>query len=498
MGDVKNCHAMSSPLACGTFMSDPRRRLDSFEASFTPFREKMQSAGLSEAAIRAFRSSYAALCAGETGMIPEDSIAPAANLPRSDDLMAPNQATASALLRQTVLIKLNGGLGTSMGLEKAKSLLRVRDEDTFLDLIARQVLHLRAQTGGEVPVFMLMNSFSTSEDSAKHLAERFPQLGERTEWELMQNKVPKVLAGSHAPAEWPTNPDLEWCPPGHGDIYTCLVGSGWLERLLARGIRYAFVSNSDNLGATLDPTILVWFARSGMPFAMEVTRRTESDKKGGHLAVRQRDGRLLLRESAQCPQEDAAHFQDITRHRYFNTNNLWIDLQALKSTLAANDGVIPLPPIMNHKTVDPRDGHSPRVIQLESAMGAAIECFDHAGAIEVPRARFAPVKTTSDLLAVRSDAYELTGDFCLRLAPCRDGHPPHLHLDAKLCKLVDGLEENFPHTPSLRQCRSFRMSGPIRCEAGVVLKGDTQIHNPTETPVKLAAGVYEGRIALGE
>lgn len=479
-------------------MSDPRRRLESFEASFIPFRAKMQSAGLSEAAIRAFQSSYAALRAGETGMIPESSIAPAANLPRSDDLTAPDQATAAALLRQTVLIKLNGGLGTSMGLEKAKSLLRVRGEDTFLDLIARQVLHLRAQTGGEAPAFMLMNSFSTSEDSATHLRARFPQLGKHTEWELMQNKVPKILADSHAPVEWPSNPDLEWCPPGHGDIYTCLVGSGWLERLLARGIRYAFVSNSDNLGATLDPMILIWFAHSGMPFVMEVTRRTESDKKGGHLAVRRCDGRLLLRESAQCLQDDVKHFQDIALHRYFNTNNLWIDLQQLQSTLEANDGVIPLPPIMNHKTVDPRDSHSPRVIQLESAMGAAIECFDHAGAIEVPRARFAPVKTTSDLLAVRSDAYELTSDLCLRLASCRDGQPPLLQLDAKHCKLVDGLEENFPHTPSLLHCRSFRMSGPIRCGAGVALKGDVQIHNHSEIPMPLATGIYEGLIAHGE
>lgn len=478
-------------------MSSSAPNPESFDASFAPFRQRMQAAGLSDSAIRAFRGSYAALRAGETGMIPEATIAPARDLPRAETLSPPDDHRAAELLKQVVLIKLNGGLGTGMGLEKAKSLLPVRGTDTFLDLIAHQILRLRGQTGGEVPVFMLMNSFSTSQDTAEHLNARFPELGGREGWELMQNKVPKVLAGTLEPATWPANPDQEWCPPGHGDIYACLAGSGWLERLLGSGVRYAFVSNSDNLGATLDPAILAWFTDSGMPFAMEVTRRTESDKKGGHLAVRLRDGRFLLRESAQCPREDEAHFQNIDLHRYFNTNNLWIDLQALQSALAANDGLIPLPPIMNKKTVDPRDANSPSVIQVETAMGAAIECFEGAGAIEVSRVRFAPVKTTSDLLSVRSDAYELTDDFCLRLHPIRKGQPPHLHLDQKLCKLVDGLEENFPHTPSLLHCHSLLVHGPVECAAEVAFRGDVVIHNHTHSRVELKSGVHEGQISIG-
>jgi UDP-N-acetylglucosamine pyrophosphorylase len=470
---------------------------DQLETSFAPFREKMQAEGLSESAIRAFRRSYAALLAGETGMIAEGEIQPAQDLPTADALTPPEVSRASDLLKQTVLIKLNGGLGTGMGLEKAKSLLPVRGADTFLDLIAQQILRLRAQTRSEVPLFILMNSFSTSADTAAHLEARFPQLGGSEVWELMQNKVPKVLAGTLEPALWPTNPEQEWCPPGHGDIYACLAGSGWLDRLLENGIRYAFVSNSDNLGATLDPSILAWFADSGMPFAMEVTRRTESDKKGGHLAVRVSDGRFLLRESAQCPKADEHHFQDIDRHRYFNTNNLWIDLQALKAALDANDGLIPLPPIMNKKTVDPRDAGSAVVIQLETAMGAAIECFAGAGAIEVSRIRFAPVKTTSDLLAVRSDAYELTEDFCLRLHPNRQGQPPHLHLDQKLCKLVDGLEKNFPQTPSLLHCRSLLVHGPVECGEGVIFRGDVVIQNSTSSPLKLKTGMHEGAMSVG-
>ena len=462
------------------------------ETSFAPYRTKMEAEGLSDSAIRAFRASYAALMAGETGMIPESTIQPAEDLPFAGDLTPPDASRAADLLKQTVLLKLNGGLGTGMGLEKAKSLLPVRGEDTFLDLIAQQVLRMRAQTGSEVPLFMLMNSFSTSTDTAAHLDARFPQLGGREAWELMQNKVPKVMADTLEPATWSANPEQEWCPPGHGDIYACLAGSGWLERLLEGGIRYAFVSNSDNLGATLDPSILTWFADSGMPFAMEVTRRTESDKKGGHLAVRLSDGRFLLRESAQCPKEDEGHFQSIDVHRYFNTNNLWIDLQALQAALETNEGLIPLPPIMNKKTLDPRDPSSPAVIQLETAMGAAIECFAGAGAIEVSRLRFAPVKTTSDLLAVRSDAYELTEDFCLRLHPSRKGQPPHLQLDPKLCKLVDGLEQNFPHTPSLLNCRSLVVKGPVVCGPGVIFQGDAVIENETGVPMDLSAGTYGG------
>lgn len=470
---------------------------NNIETSFSTFRKKMEAEGLSESAIRAFRGSYAALLAGETGMIPEATISPASDLPCADDLRQPEALRTAELLKQTVLIKLNGGLGTGMGLEKAKSLLAVRGEDTFIDLIARQVLRLRATTGGAVPAFMLMNSFSTSADTVAHLAARFPELGGPEDWELMQNKAPKVLADSLLPASWPANPDQEWCPPGHGDIYACLVGSGWLDRLLGSGVRYAFVSNSDNLGATLDPAILAWFADSGMPFAMEVTRRTESDKKGGHLAVRLSDGRFLLRESAQCVKEDESYFQNIDLHRYFNTNNLWIDLQALKAALEENDGLIPLPPIMNKKTVDPRDPSSPAVIQLETAMGAAIECFAGAGAIEVSRTRFAPVKTTADLLAVRSDAYELTEDFCLRLHPSRNGQPPHLTLDSKRCKLVDGLEQDFPNTPSLLECRSLSVKGPVVCGPGVTFKGDAVIENPVEAPINLEAGVYEGRVQAG-
>ena len=217
------------------------------------------------------------------------------------------------LLSKTAVLKLNGGLGTSMGLEKAKSLLPVKDGKTFLDLIALQVKHTREETGAAGLRFVLMNSFSTSEDTRAFLSKEHPELLAQPDSELLQNKSPKLDARTLEPVSWPADPDLEWCPPGHGDIYPSLLGSGMLSRLIDAGVEYLFVSNSDNLGATLDVDLLVHFASSKAPFLMEVAERTAADKKGGHLAVRAADGRLTLRESAQCLDEDKAAFEDITK-----------------------------------------------------------------------------------------------------------------------------------------------------------------------------------------
>jgi len=439
-------------------------------ANFTPFRDKMAAAGLSQAAIVAFERSYGLLAANESAFLPEDSISPAEGLPSYEDAEAVTAPADGALLAKAVMLKLNGGLGTGMGLETAKSLLPVRGEETFLDLIVRQVLAVRKATGADLR-FLLMNSFSTSGDTLDRLA-KYPELGDLKSLELLQNKVPKIAVDTLAPVEWPAHPELEWCPPGHGDLYPAILGSGVLQELLDQGFRYLFVSNSDNLGATLDPVLLRWFAESGRPFLMEVTARTAADRKGGHLAVRKSDGRLLLRESAQCPPEDEKDFQDIARHRYFNTNNLWIRLDRLADALASNGGLLPLPVIRNQKTVDPRDKKSPSVYQLETAMGAAIECFHGAGAITVPRTRFAPVKTTADLLALRSDAYVITEDGRALLAPERKGIPPEILLDGHF-KMVDQLDAALADgVPSLIKCNRLEVIGPVKFSGAQVFEGD--------------------------
>lgn len=449
-----------------------------------PFERKMRAAGVMEAAIGAFRHNYEALCREETGLISESAIRPAEGLA----LFEPDEAGFDpALLARTVVIKLNGGLGTSMGLQKVKSVLEVRPGVNFLDLIVRQVRSLREASGAKVRL-LLMNSFSTSADTLDYLRKHDDGgFAEAAEVELMQNQVPKIDEATLAPVEWPANPSHEWCPPGHGDLYPALIGSGWLDRLLAAGVKYAFVSNSDNLGAVLEPGLLKYFADSDAPFLMEVTRRTPADRKGGHLAVRAEDGRLLLREVAQCPDGDLDAFQDIERHRYFNTNSIWLRLDLLKERLAESGGVLPLPMIRNRKTVDPRDKNSTPVIQLEVAMGAAIECFEGSRAIEVPRSRFAPVKSSADLFALRSDAYAILDDGRVELVAARRGQPPVVKLDDSY-KLVDAIESLG--VPSLAACDEVKVEGPLRFADGVVLKGRVAFSSPAGDLRTVPAGTY--------
>ncbi len=442
-------------------------------SSFDVIAAKMAQGGLSKAAISAFRHSVQVLKSRQNMLIPEEDIAPADNVADWSELVVTTSAAGADLLAQSVLIKLNGGLGTGMGLQKAKSLLEIKPGVTFLDLIVRQVMSLRTAAGYPVNL-LLMNSFSTSNDTMAHLSRYAGEgFADPDQVEMLQNRVPKLLTDSLEPVSYPAQPDLEWCPPGHGDIYPALVGSGWLDKLLTAGVKYAFVSNSDNLGAQMDTRFLRWFAESGAPFVMEVTRRTEADKKGGHLATRAADGQPILREIAQCPDADLDDFQNVDKHRYFNTNNLWIRLDSLRDFLTANDGVLPLPVIRNTKTVDPRDPSSPAVYQLETAMGAAIQCFPGARAVCVPRSRFFPVKTCSDLLLLRSDAVEISADGLMSLAPECNGVAPIVRLDSKLYKLVDSLESLG--VPSLKNVRRLDVTRPHHFTPGEPLSGEVCI-----------------------
>jgi UTP--glucose-1-phosphate uridylyltransferase len=368
-------------------------------------KEKMRAEGVPDAAIATFEHYYEQLVEGESGMLPDDDLDQLSDVPAYEDLPGKEDREA---LDKTVVIKLNGGLGTSMGMQQAKSLLEVKEGRSFLDIIAGQVLELRKRFDARLPL-VLMNSFYTRDDTLEAL-ERHPELESDVPADFVQNKEPKLLVDDLTPVEWPDDPDLEWCPPGHGDVYTALQTSGTLDALLEHGYEYAFLSNSDNLGAVLDPRVLSWFAAEELPFVMEVCEKTPADRKGGHPAVLQETGRLVLRETAQTPEEDLERFSDIDTWKYFNTNNLWVNLRALKGVLEENDGVLGLPMIVNRKTVDPGDKSTPEVFQIETAMGAAVGVFEGAQTLVVPRRRFAPVKTTSDLLVLRSDAYVLTDE----------------------------------------------------------------------------------------
>jgi len=433
---------------------------------------RMREDGASDHAIAAFERRAGQLLDGGDGFLPGDGLEPVAGVARLDEL--DDVADGDDLLRRVAVVKLNGGLGTSMGLRHAKTLVPVKPRRTFLDVIAAQVLALRRRHDAPELPLVLMSSFATAEDTERALRRHAGLDAEQ----FMQSREPKLEAETLEPVRWPGDPQLEWCPPGHGDLYAALAGSGMLRRLRERGIDWAFASNADNLGAVLEPRILRWAQRSGAPFVMEVVRGTPADRKGGHIA--RLDGRIVLRETAQVPEGDDS-FGDVERWRYYNTNNLWIDLRALEAVVAEDPAGPPLPLIVNRKTVDPSDETSPPVLQLETAMGAAIGAIEGARALEVPRSRFAPVKTTDDLLVLRSDAYVLDDEG--RMAPAFAGDPPLVALDPDHYRRLADFDRRFAAgPPSLRRCRSLRVRGDVHFGPDVTVEGEVELDGPGRVP----------------
>lgn len=437
------------------------------EANLSAARQKMVDAGVAPAAIDVFSHYYKQLESGATGLILEETIEPYLDPPFLSDVDV-DEDEAREAFSKTAIIKLNGGLGTSMGLDQAKTLLQVRDGLNFLDILARQVLGAREEYDVRLPL-IFMNSFRTEEDTLAYL-KKYPQLSvEGLPLSFVQNQEPKLLAADLSPVEWPADPTLEWCPPGHGDLYTALDASGVLDALIDHGFQYACVSNGDNLGAAPDATIAGWFAGTGAPYAAELCRRTVNDRKGGHLAIRKADGQLVLRDTAQTAEDEMDFFTDEHRHPFFHTNNLWFDLVALRQTLDERDSVLGLPLIRNEKTVDPTDSSSPEVIQLESAMGAAIEVFEGATAICVGRDRFLPVKTTNELLLLRSDVYDLTAGAKLEATV---ESTPEVDLSSKYYKTMQLFDVRIPAAPSLKGASRLKVEGDWFFEPGAIVQGD--------------------------
>jgi len=461
---------------------------------FRPFEERMRSAGMDELVIEQFRRHYVQLLAGGAGLITRREIDPLDEVPDLEQLdnYSPEGIRA---LDKAVVIKLNGGLGTGMGMERAKSLLEVKNGLSFLDIIARQVLHCRRAYKCRLPL-VLMNSTGTRTDSCM-LLRRYPDLAGSIPPDFLQHSIPKIEQGSLAPVSWPANSALEWCPPGHGDIYCALVTSGMLELLLHEGFEYAFVSNADNLGAVMDIGMLGYCASLKVPLVMEVADRTGADRKGGHLA-RAKNGTLVLRELAQCPEEEKEMFQDISLYRYFNTNTLWINLVSLEKLLKEHGYVLPLPLIINSKTVDPRDAGSPAVYQMETAMGSALSVFPGAAAVRVPRVRFAPVKACNDLLGLWSDAYVLTEDARLVQNPERRYGQIVIELDPRYYRHVDQLKARFSRgVPSLVDCVKLVVEGDVLFGGTVVMKGTVRISNKSGRQMSIPDGrVLEGSVIL--
>ena len=462
---------------------------ESHERILRAIRARTEGTGMPEGTLQALVRAVRQLLEGHSPWIREQDLEPVGPLPHARDL----PGSPGAPIDELAVIKLNGGLGTSMGLSGPKSLLPVRGSLNFLDIIARQILGIRRRGGA--PRFLLMNSWRTREPSLRHLAAHrglFPGEGAA---DFLQGRIPRLRCDTLMPVEWERDPALEWCPPGHGDIYFALQAGGLLDELIESGVGYLFVSNADNLGATVDTALLDHFARSGAGFMMEVAERTRADGKGGHLARRRSDSRLVLRELAQCAPEDRERFRNPGLHGWFNTNNLWIRTRALRSLL--DSGGPRLPAMHNRKRTDSAVPDSPEVWQLESAMGAAIECFADSRAIAVSRDRFAPVKTTADLLAVRSDAYTLAGDHRPELSPHRRGIPPVIRLDPDHFGRLPDFERRLDRgTPSLADCEVLEVQGDLLFDAGVVCRGSVTFRNRGSGPVRIPPGDYIDRTVV--
>ena len=445
---------------------------------FPSFKEKLEKEGQPPVVVDTFAYYYRKVVTGETGLIYNKDIAPVgpddiADAETLQDFVSAGQKA----YRHAVRITLNGGLGSSMGLTGPKSLLEVKNDQSFLEIILRQAQHQQVRLA-------LMNSFSTHEETLEALKRlepaHYPLI-------FLQHKFPKILQADLSPARWPRDPSLEWNPPGHGDVYTALYTSGMLQKLLEEQIEYAFISNSDNLGASMDPALLGYFAENGFPFMMEVAEKTPADVKGGHLA-RRRDGQLILREAAQCPEEELDAFRDIQHFRYFNTNNIWIRLKYLMDLIEKKE-TVRLPMILNPKSLDPRDENSPGIYQVETAMGAAISLFEGAAAVRVPRSRFFPVKKCTDLLAVRSDCFVFSESENLIINPQRTQHnfpdTIKITLDSKYYGKIDEFDTRFRQIPSLMDCEALTVQGDVVFDANITIKGQVRIINRRPRPVIL-------------
>lgn len=366
-------------------------------------------------------------------------------------------------LSKLAVLKLNGGLGTSMGCVGPKSVIEVRDGNTFLDLTVRQIEHLNRNYDTDVPL-LLMNSFNTDADTAKIIKKyQGHRIRVRT---FNQSKFPRIFKDSLLPVPSDHQDAVEnWYPPGHGDLFESLVSSGELDYLLSQGKEVLFVSNGDNLGATVDPRILNHMTETNSEFIMELTDKTRADVKGGTLI--NYDGQVRLLEIAQVPKEHIEEFKSIKKFKNFNTNNLWINLKAVKRLVESNG--IQSEIIPNQKSIS-KGSSDINVLQLETAVGASIKHFNNAHGVVVPRTRFLPVKTCSDLLLVKSDLFYLEHG-SLKLDPGREGFANPLIKLGSHFKKVSNFQGRIAHMPKILELDHLTITGNVNLGKNVTLKG---------------------------
>ena len=432
------------------------------------FRQKMDGIGYDGRIISLFLKYYEKLRSGDRGVIYESEIFPVEY--GSVEKFSQIEKSAKQTVK-TAVIKLNGGLGTSMGMNFPKSFVQVRENKRFIDIALMQQQFFEKETGEKYPL-IFMNSLSTKEMTDEFVSQNPQILYESVNPCFVQHSFPKVLKDDFSPAGYPADISMEFNPAGHGDVYMSLCVSGILDELVKNGFRFAFISNIDNTGAVFDVSIANYMAKNNISFLMEVCRRGEMDKKGGHIA-KTRDGHYILRERAQASPDEIPEFENIEKYSYFNTNSIWVDLLKL-SGLFKKAGIIELPFIANEKTLNPNDKATPKVYQVEQAMGAAISLFDGAKLLEIEKKRFFPVKTTNDLFLLRSDR------FCIENAILKSFDDNESEcavvLDSGFYGNLKDFEKRVKNgVPSLRNCKKLTVKNDVFFDENMKFEGEAEL-----------------------
>ncbi|KAI1298926.1 UTP-glucose-1-phosphate uridylyltransferase [Xylaria venustula] len=368
-------------------------------------------------------------------------------------------------LNKLAVLKLNGGLGTSMGCVGPKSVIEVRDGMSFLDMSVRQVEYLNRTYNTNVP-FILMNSFNTNDDTAA-IIKKYE--GHNVDiLTFNQSRYPRIFKDSLLPVPKSFDSAIsEWYPPGHGDVFESLYNSGVLDQLIERGIEIIFLSNVDNLGAVVDLRVLQHMVETEAEYIMELTNKTKADVKGGTII--DYEGSVRLLEIAQVPKEHTNEFKSIKKFKYFNTNNIWMNVKAIKRVVENDE--LEMEIIPNGKSIpgDKKGESDISILQLETAVGAAIRHFKNAHGVNVPRRRFLPVKTCSDLMLVKSDLYAVKHGQ-LQLNPSRFGGAPLIKLGSDFKKVSD-FQKRIPSIPKIIELDHLTITGNVNLHRGVTLKG---------------------------
>jgi len=457
------------------------------ERYFEPFKSLLENSGNSKLANRRFKNMLDIFFKDTAGCVDWNLLKP---LTKDDkDLVEHKMIEQESYydvgikdLDQLAILKLNGGLGTSMGCTGPKSCVQVTPTETFLSIFLKQILNACDEFKIKIPVIFL-NSYYTI-DETKNIIKQVAGADNLDIHHIIQSRFPRIKKEkADNGLYYPLSDDYgegRFYPPGHGDVYDTICNSGLIDQLIEQGKRFLFISNSDNLGAVFDPYILGYMTQNKTQFIMEVTKRTENDRKGGTLIYYPgSDGQLRLKllEIAQVDPDHNAEFQSINKFSVFNTNSIWLDLHALKQKM--EDEKLHMDVIVNPKVVEQE-----KVVQLEIAMGSAISAFDRSVGVLVPRTRFFPVKNTNDLFLLRSNLFQFINNQFILSSIGKDileksGVLPVITL-GPYHKKVDDFEKRLPNIPDISELNSLVIKGNIFVGQRVKLMGNVVIEGEDE------------------